>query len=506
MGGRAAAGVWIGLAALGATIGIDAAVGAGGPCWTTVHADPNIGAASFLGFSVVLGRDVLAAGAPDDPLGGPLTGAIVRYERTSVFWHPAQTLRLATPQNNDRLGERLGADAGTIVAGLPNRSQFRGAAAVFSQTDAGPFIEQTLLTAPDAVLFDLFGWSVGVGDGFIAVGAPGRDDKGQASGAVYLFTQSLAAELPGAPAPWHFAGKLVPNQLVTGDGFGTSISARGDLLAIGASGGVGSVYVYSIEVQTPSAPGSPAQATPTLLERIVAPAGAQHAGFGAAIAIDRALDDSVRLVAAASGASLDPGVVFVYERESSAATWTLAATLPGSAPNTRYGRSVAIAGDVLLIAEPRAAVPSSFGPGLNAGRVLRYQRAGGVWSPAEVWTNPNPFTPGGAGDEFGQSVAALGDEASVGAWLDDRAGNDAGAVFHYVGLIGLDCNQNGNPDACDIAFGCSRDTTGDRVPDDCEGRIFTPDITGPGLDGVPDGVVNTFDLIYFLNLWMDSSG
>lgn len=35
---------------------------------------------------------------------------------------------------------------------------------------------------------------------------------------------------------------------------------------------------------------------------------------------------------------------------------------------------------------------------------------------------------------------------------------------------------------------------------------FNADLTGPSLDGVPDGVVNANDLNYFLNAWIDSQG
>ena len=32
------------------------------------------------------------------------------------------------------------------------------------------------------------------------------------------------------------------------------------------------------------------------------------------------------------------------------------------------------------------------------------------------------------------------------------------------------------------------------------------DLTGPALDGVPDGRVNAFDLNYYLDLWLNSQG
>lgn len=50
----------------------------------------------------------------------------------------------------------------------------------------------------------------------------------------------------------------------------------------------------------------------------------------------------------------------------------------------------------------------------------------------------------------------------------------------------------------------SVDSTGDGKPDDCipVEACSIADVTGPGLDGVPDGLVNTADLNYFLGAWL----
>ncbi|MGD8452036.1 MAG: S8 family serine peptidase [Phycisphaerae bacterium] len=56
---------------------------------------------------------------------------------------------------------------------------------------------------------------------------------------------------------------------------------------------------------------------------------------------------------------------------------------------------------------------------------------------------------------------------------------------------GRDCNENGVPDACDIAGGTSTDTNGNGVPDECEASILVGDING-------DGLVDNFDISPFV--------
>ncbi len=95
---------------------------------------------------------------------------------------------------------------------------------------------------------------------------------------------------------------------------------------------------------------------------------------------------------------------------------------------------------------------------------------------------------------FGESVSRSGNVAVVGAFRSGDAGFDSGSAYVYV-QSGVDCNRNGQPDACDIFLGVSCDSNANGVPDECELAPACPaDING-------DGLVNSEDLTLLLGAW-----
>jgi hypothetical protein len=482
--GLCATGV-LGLLAAAPAVGSSPAPAA---CWTRIASE--FGPGSDFGRAVAMYGGVAVAGAPDDALLGDETGALWIAGRSGLAWSGIQTFRLPGAVENDRLGDvvAVGSAGGsaTIALGVPRRESFRGRAFVLEPAQGGEFRVSAELAAPDADAFDVFGFAVGAGDGFVAVGAPGDDDAGQASGAVWLYTRE-------SDGPWSPRTKLIPP---AGDGvnagLGTAIAARGSLLAAGAPGrGFARVYVVDADAGT---------ATP--LAQIDAPAETSGGSFGTAVAIHAGGDGVVRL--AVSG-ELPGGVGVVYLYEAASDGWVSSGRFAADSAGTGFGLSVALTGSSALIGEPEVDGPGGgSGDGLDAGAVHRFtQTDTGDWFESATWTMPMPTTPSGAGDEFGFAVAADGDDALVGAWLDDRAGNDAGAAVFFGGLLGIDCNGNGTPDACDVAFGCSRDDDGNGVLDECDTRIFVADLTGPNLDGVPDGVIDAADLAFYIDRWVE---
>ena len=100
--------------------------------------------------------------------------------------------------------------------------------------------------------------------------------------------------------------------------------------------------------------------------------------------------------------------------------------------------------------------------------------------------------PGG----FISSIASFGEDAAGEIYIVERSGTATGEVYKIVPASITDCNENGVPDACDIATGASTDANGNGIPDECE---FPADLTGPL--GVPDGCVDAFDLGAMLGAW-----
>ncbi|MFW6098083.1 MAG: FG-GAP repeat protein, partial [Chloroflexota bacterium] len=105
----------------------------------------------------------------------------------------------------------------------------------------------------------LFGAAVAIGDGVIAVGAPGADDPvyGANTGAVYVFehldgrwteTAKLRSNRPDGnggqePLAWLRRGRLRPRA------FGAILALQGNTLAVGGEASTATVYVYRRDEQ-----------------------------------------------------------------------------------------------------------------------------------------------------------------------------------------------------------------------------------------------------------------
>jgi hypothetical protein len=139
--------------------------------------------------------------------------------------------------------------------------------------------------------------------------------------------------------------------------------------------------------------------------------------FGEAVAIDGGT-----AVVGASGdknAGNFAGAVYIFERVGG--TWTKTQKLIGSDTDAsdRFGESVAISGDRMIV-----------GAG-NRRVAYIFVRQNGVWTELQKLTADD--SPGG----FGNSVAIFGSTALVGAPFDDEPEMDAGSAYVFVQEGGL---------------------------------------------------------------------
>ncbi len=86
--------------------------------------------------------------------------------------------------------------------------------------------EQQKLTALDAAVGDLFGYSVSVSGDTAAVGSVFDDGAGTDSGSAYVYLRSGGV--------WTQQQKLTASDAAAGDFFGTSVSVDGDTAVVGA--------------------------------------------------------------------------------------------------------------------------------------------------------------------------------------------------------------------------------------------------------------------------------
>jgi len=345
---------------------------------------------------------------------------------------PAGELMPADAAANDQFGYSVAYSGNLCVVGARlDDGPFanNGSATVFRyQVTTNEWIQEARVVASDAAAFDEFGFSVAAfsnGDAptsteWIVVGSRHDDDNGTDSGSAYIFRKNSGV--------WTQFAKIKASDAAGGDRFGTSAAMHGDSIIIGArdddsppSTNAGAAYVYRYN--------GTAWTQQTKLRASDFQANDQ---FGTSVALARK-SDGTSLVALVGSwhdddMGADSGSAYVFAFNPATSQWMQQAKLTAGdgAASDLFGFSVAIAagssGEVALIG-----AKWDDDNGTNSGSAYLFRRGKSGWA-AET-----KLTAGGAGDEFGGSVALSADgmAAVVGAPLDDDAGVDAGMSYHY---------------------------------------------------------------------------
>ncbi len=399
-------------------------------------------------------------------------------------------------------------DTGLIAAVNDNQ---RGSAYVFARSE-GVWSPQAVLAVPSAEAGADLGHSVSLFGDTAILGAPHDSHSGfSLEGSAYVFTRSVGL--------WTQQARLVADDAQDGDGFGVGVSISGDTVVVGAYGdshdfpsavsNAGSAYVFvrSGDVWQQEA-------------RLFAADAAADDLFGWNVAIDGNTAVVSADLADHAGHS-NAGAVYIFIRSGGA--WTQQAKLTASdpAPSDRFGDSVSIAGDTVIV----GATGDDHGGDDDAGSAYIFVRSGGVWtqqaklvaSDSEaidrfgfsvslagdvavvgafgdhyagfddagsayvfrrvggIWSQESKLTPAdpGRSDLFGSSVCTDGETAIIGAFLDDEA-LDSNVGSAYAFTIRRDCDDDGILDECEA------DCDGNGTPDDCQ------DFDDCNNNGIPD--------------------
>ena len=180
---------------------------------------------------------------------------------------------------------------------------------------------------------------------------------------------------------------------------------------------------------------------------------------------------------------ISSGAAFVFVRDG--ATWRQEAYLKSPAPDAddRFGTSVAISGDLIVVGAPEEdsnAIGVGGNPLNNAasqsGAAFVYRRTGGTWQ-FDAYLKPSNTVVGAVG-KFGQAVAIDGTTIAVGALAEDGTGSganpaqvangnqagDSGAAYVFV-RTGTTWTQQaylkGFASGPGDQFGCALDIDGD---------------------------------------------
>ena len=402
------------------------------------------------------GRGELVVGSPGDDDAATNAGAAYIIGRTGK-------LMASDAAKLDYLGASV-AGAGDVNAdgfadglagawGVDDTDTYAGAVYVWK---GGPFglvpTSEFKLLASDGAASDYLGKAVaGAGDldadGYaeVAAGAPGHDDMGTGSGAVYLWPGGETGMDGNAEL------ELLASDGAAGDALGTSLAGVGDLdgdgiddLAAGAPGddeegsGSGSVYLWF------GATTGPGTATELRLGASTTGAG-RELGTDVARAGDVDGDGLADLLAGAPGddrAAASAGAVYLWlgsaTGPSAATEARLTASDAGAADS--LGGAVAGAGDVDGDGYDDLLAGASRDDDNGAGAGAAYLWFGSTTGAALAREQKLLASDGEASDAYGIDVTGPGDldldgydDVAVGAWLDDELGSASGSVYLYYG-------------------------------------------------------------------------
>lgn len=291
--------------------------------------------------------------------------------------------RLSGPSAGAEFGRAVAVDGDWAVIGSPAEDGTRGAANIFERV-ADVWVQRQRIVASDGAVNDYFGLEVGMSGDTIVVGTYLSGPANlRFSGALYVFVRTSGS--------WTQQAKLVASDRAAGDGLGTSVSIRGNVIVAGASvsrppgQGSGAVYIFERtgttwnqqKLQPPAAAGifsfgghvDLAQSAFCVTARDAAFVVVRGAGgwtiqqqltatdFNAACALD---GDTLMVAGEYSPGTSFRGRVFVYGRVGT--SWVFQQNVVPSvdpAPNL-FGASLDLAGDRLLVGAPFAGVGAAF--------------------------------------------------------------------------------------------------------------------------------------------------
>lgn len=378
----------------------------------------------------------------------PLTAALCCIAGATGSTAPTGSLypAAASVANSENQGHVLAADGALLAVGSPFADNGSGRVKIHSAS-SGAVLH--LLANPSPSASEHFGASVALAGNLVVVGSPGESGAENQAGSVFVYdlssptptqpVRTLAA--PGSPADRQFgrsvaihgnrvvvgaynsdvatpgaafvfdlasptpevASHVLTNPAgIAGDAFGCAVAISGDRVAVSAARrntgfyASGAVFIYHLTGGTPEVP---AITVPALNP-------VEHGYFGMAIDLD-----GNRLVVGASNddtAAADGGSVYSFDLGSgTTAVLEHSFTAPASSGRSRFGQSVAVSGNWIIVG-----MPGLDDPYVGAGGACVFNL-----------TSPTPTTPAWILDSpaadccfgFGESVAASNGKFMVGA-------------------------------------------------------------------------------------------
>ncbi|MBF0451308.1 MAG: FG-GAP repeat protein [Candidatus Magnetomorum sp.] len=184
----------------------------------------------YFGVSVSIDQDQAVVGAYGDDDHGNKSGSAYIFQKNDTTWNEWSKIKAHDGKGADYFGCSVAISGKYIIVGAYGANDYgshSGAAYIFV-SEANGVYEQQKLIAGDAGPFDFFGYSVSISGDYAIVGAYGVQYRGEKSGAAYIFERH--------GDQWRQLIKLAPSDGSQNDYFGRSVSISGEHVIIGAIG------------------------------------------------------------------------------------------------------------------------------------------------------------------------------------------------------------------------------------------------------------------------------
>ncbi|MBI3737237.1 hypothetical protein HY256_12095, partial [Candidatus Sumerlaeota bacterium] len=390
--------------------------------------NPTPASSDLFGMSVAaLGTDLLVSAVFDDT-GAANAGSVYLFDGslTGTTSTPLLTINNPTPGAGDEFGSSLASMGSYVIIGAhfdDTTATDGGAAFVFDGTLRGTTNSPVLtLNNPTPALNDYFGQSVGAVGADILVGAYQDDTKSTNAGATYEFCGPLSA----CPTVTPSASPTPSNSPTASPSPSTSPSVSPSPTP--SASRTPSASPTESPSRTPSATSSPSR-TPTASPT---PTPTLCPAFLTINNPSPNTNDWFSFAVAGVGNNALIGALYddtdatdagiAYLFDGSTGGLLLTLHNPTPAMDDEFGESVAAVGNNILVGCPRNDTGAS-----NAGSAYLFDGTTGAL--LLTINNPNPV----AGDEFGNRVAAIGTNLVIAAWQADVGATDAGVVYVFDG-------------------------------------------------------------------------
>ena len=272
--------------------------------------------------------------------------------------------------------------------------------------------EGTKVMATTANYQDNFGKSVAIDGNYSVIGAWTDDERGPEAGAAYIYFRA-----DEKTDHWIMREKLIASDGEAFNNFGGKVAIEGDYAFVTAQGNddfAGAVYIFSRNAGAEDAWGE--------VQKIVAPDKSYGDYFGTSIAVDNG-----RMVIGAYGEDdkgRSAGAVYTYQMKEG--QWIFETKIHDTegAPNDRFGTSVALSENTLVVGANRDN---------KAGSIIIFEKKETGWNQTLKLFSSD----GKAKDRFGSSLAISEDYLAVGA---DGADGFMGAVYLFDRNLGGENN------------------------------------------------------------------